>query len=111
VRLVPPAFAAPDDTGSGINGTLVNSPRWVTGAPFIDTPNWPVLVGPANGAVNISTGPTLTANVSDPNGGTVTATFYGRKTPEDFTIVALPDAQHYTDGVVPSSTFSTNWEW
>ena len=70
--------------GTTVNGTISGTGyTWVTpGAPFDiiinDPPNTPVLVSPANNATDVSTSPTLQATVSDPDGGNLNVTFYGR---------------------------------
>jgi hypothetical protein len=55
---------------------------------------------PASGSSGVPLSPTLCTGVSDPDGGTLTATFYGREvtgTPaDDFTIIVVPDAQYYS---------------
>ncbi len=96
--------------GTTVNGAL-NGPLFVTGTPFVSTannpPNIPTNIAPTNGATGVSVNPTLQVGVSDPNGGTVTTSFYGRtagsSAAEDFTFVVIPDTQHYVD----SSNFLT----
>jgi hypothetical protein len=62
-------------------------------------PNEPALVQPDEHATGVSAAPTLGVAVSDPDpGDTLSASFYGRvagETPEDFTLVVIPDAQNY----------------
>jgi VCBS repeat-containing protein len=102
-----------------INGTLVNGPLWVTGTPFVSTansaPNVPTNVAPADGATGVSANPTLQVEVSDPNGGQLTTSFYGRTAgpgaAEDFTIVVLPDTQHYVDNATRTATFNQQTQW
>ena len=81
-------------------------------------PDQPVLVAPLNNATNVSTSPTLSVSVSDPENRDLTVRFYGRQvstsTPgEDFTVVALPDAQNYTAGLSGGTlemfTDQTDW--
>ncbi len=96
--------------GTTVNGTL-NGPLFVAGTPFVSTanipPSIPTNVAPTNGATGVSVNPTLQVGVSDPNGGTLTTSFYGRtagsSAAEDFTFVVIPDTQHYVD----SSNFLT----
>ncbi len=87
-----------------IPGTLTNGPTWVPG--FVPTggnlpPSAPTNPAPANGATGVAASPTLTVDVApDPDGDPQTVTFFGRPKPtagEDFTLVVLPDTQHYTD--------------
>ena len=59
-----------------------------------------MLVARADGATGVSTPPTLAVTVSDPDNNPLTVDFHGRRvsgTARDFTIVALPDTQHYVD--------------
>lgn len=63
-------------------------------------PNTPVLTTPAAGATAVSNpSTTLETCVSDPDGGNLTVTFYGRDVSSmnvpDFTLVAIPDTQNY----------------
>ena len=81
-----------------------------------DPPNLPVLVTPADNATGVSTSPTLAVTVSDPESRSLTVNYYGRPRPdagEDFTIVALPDAQNYTAGLSSGTlamfTAQTTW--
>ena len=64
-----------------------------------------------------STAPSLDVTVSDPEGGNLTVTYYGRPTGSvpgpDFTLIGLPDTQYYTgqlNGGSPAIFDSqTNW--
>ncbi|MCB0091975.1 MAG: PKD domain-containing protein, partial [Caldilineaceae bacterium] len=94
---------APEDLPWGekqIYIPLVQLPAVEPQAQAAAAPNTPSLQSPANGATGISN-PTaaLEACVSDPDGGNLTVTFYGRDispiSVPDFTIVALPDTQFY----------------
>jgi hypothetical protein len=67
-------------------------------------PDQPTLLQPSDGATDVSTSPTLEVTVTDPNiTDTLAVTFYGRQVDtgssvgEDFTIIALPDTQAYSD--------------
>ena len=105
--------------GTTVNGTLTNGPLFVTGTPFVSTantpPNVPTNVAPTNGATGVSVNPTLQVGVSDPNGGTLTTSFYGRtagsSAAEDFTIVVIPDTQHYVDSDADFMTFNQQTQW
>lgn len=109
------------DSGAGaIHGTIVGAAfAWTSGAPFNITfneaPTPPSANAPANGAVGQSTSPTLSAGVFDPDGDPISVTFYGRPTPTaagaDFTLVALPDTQHYSDDAVRAATFTAQTQW
>ena len=92
---------------------------WTTGAPFNlvfnQAPSQPVLNAPANGATGQSTSPFLNVTVSDPDGDPLAVSFYGRQVPlgsqPDFTLVALPDTQHYVDDVTRAATFTAQTQW
>src|SRR6185436_1121548 len=61
-------------------------------------PNEPVLVSPADGATGVATSPVFSALVSDPAGGTLNVAVELRQpAAPEFTIVALPDTQHYSE--------------
>ena len=72
-----------------------------TSGPANQAPDQPVLVQPADAAVDVSTSPTLEVTVTDPDSDPMDVTFYGREvgagTGEDFTLIALPDTQKYSD--------------
>ena len=57
----------------------------------------------------------MSVQVSDPEGSAVNTTFYGRVTAppagEDFTIVALPDTQHYVDNPANAGNFNAQTQW
>ncbi len=85
-----------------------------------DPPPTIALVSPADGAVDIGPGGsvTLEATVNDPEDQPLTVTFFGReKSPPpgpDFTLVAIPDTQNYTDvnqdqDNLPNFVNQTNW--
>ena len=106
--------------GATVTGTLTNGPVFVTpGTPFVSTansaPNVPTNVAPTNGATGVSTSPNLQAGVSDPNGGTLSTAFYGRTAGPvaagDFTIVVIPDTQHYVDNALRAPTFNQQTQW
>ncbi|MCA9951240.1 MAG: DNRLRE domain-containing protein, partial [Anaerolineales bacterium] len=75
----------------------------------------PILVMPVNGSTDISISPTLEVNVSDPEGDAMTVSFYGRPVGftagEDFTIIAMPDTQHYTDIPANEANFAAQTQW
>ena len=91
--------------------------------------NLPAAIAPAapdNEATGIGTSTTLRANITDPENGAATVTFYGRKTTPatpgaDFTLIAIPDTQFYSEntGRNPSpggtgavaSIFSEQTQW
>jgi hypothetical protein len=75
-----------------------------------NSPNAPVLVSPADDATGVGTSPSLRAQVSDPLGGSLNVTFETRQAvgPE-FTIIALPDTQHYSEAFPAVFTAQTQW--
>ena len=103
--------SASDSSGNAVTGTLVNSPAWVATGPSINQHPTPTLVSPADNATGVASSPTLTASVTDPEASSMTVTFYGRPTPEDFTIVAIPDTQHYTDVPANEYLFAAQTDW
>jgi len=99
------------------DGTVVGA-TWAGDAPFDANfpPDPPVLVAPDDGAENVSLSPSLSVEVSDPEGDDLTVRAYGRKARDDtgpFTIVALPDTQYYScecqDGEAATFTAQTQW--
>jgi hypothetical protein len=74
------------------------------------SPNAPALVAPADGATGVAMPATLAAAVSDPAGGplAVTAALRQAAAPE-FTIIALPDTQHYSEANPAIFTAQTQW--
>ena len=76
----------------------------------IASPNEPELIAPSNGATNVDPTAPLVARVSSPNGGTVTATAAIRPASgEAFTIIVLPDTQHYSEAFPGIFTAQTQW--
>lgn len=86
---------------SAEGATVANRPR--LSVTFLATPNLPpsqpTLISPVDMAIGISTSPSLTVNVSDPEMTPLNVSFYGREAAApvgaDFTIVAIPDTQYY----------------
>jgi hypothetical protein len=73
-------------------------------------PDEPVLVSPSDSATGIPTTPTVSARVTSPGGGLLTARVSLRRTPaEEFTIVVLPDTQHYSEAYPAIFTAQTQW--
>ena len=102
-----------DSSGQSVTGTLVGTPgRCRRLRPEWQRADPPTLVSPADGAVGVSTSPDLSVAASDPDGGNLDVTFYGRPSPsatEDFTLVALPDTQNYS--ATYPSTFTAQTQW
>ena len=104
-------------------GTVVGGATTVTGAPFAITPaqppNPPAAPAPADLATGVSTAPDVSVAVSDPDGGNLSVTFYGRPVGAggspgaDFTLIGLPDTQYYTSSMNGGSPAifdaQTNW--
>ncbi|HET7217959.1 MAG TPA: LamG-like jellyroll fold domain-containing protein, partial [Vicinamibacterales bacterium] len=107
-----------DSSGNGNTGTITGSAfARVAGTTFRSNqaPAQPTLNTPANGASGTGTAPTLSVNVSDGDADPMTVTFLGRPvqtgTAPDFTLVAIPDTQHYVDDVGRAPTFTAQTQW
>jgi len=75
-----------------------------------NSPNDPQLVSPANGSSGVVTSPALSALVSDPAGGFLNVSVALRKAAApEFTIIALPDTQHYSEAFPAVFTSQTQW--
>ena len=80
-------------------------------------PNAPTPNFPSNGATGVSTPPALDVGVSDPDGGMLTVTYYGRPITgtagPNFTLMVLPDTQFYSatlNGGTPDHYYAqTQW--
>jgi hypothetical protein len=73
-------------------------------------PDAPVLVSPADGATDVDPSATLRARVSDPSGGQLTAGVELRTAADsEFTIIVLPDTQHYSEAFPAVFTSQTRW--
>jgi hypothetical protein len=88
----------------------------VTYGSLNNAPNQPFPVSPVDGATGVSTSPNLEVTVSDLDGDPLNVTFYGRPVSEslpgpDFTVIAMPDTQHYTDGVGDAAAFAAQTQW
>lgn len=76
----------------------------------IAAPDEPVLISPAHGATNVDPAAPLVARVSSPNGGDITARASIRPASgEGFTIIVLPDTQHYSESFPGIFTAQTQW--
>lgn len=108
-----------DSSGGGINGTITSTNwSWAQGAPFNivvnNAPDVPGLQGPANGAASVSAPATLDVSVSDRDGDRISVTFHGRQksvAAPDFTLVTIPDTQHYVDNTSFPQTFTAQTNW
>jgi hypothetical protein len=73
-------------------------------------PNLPELLSPADGSTGVATSPDLSATVSDPADGPLTVTVALRQpAAPEFTIVALPDTQHYSEAFPALFKSQTQW--
>ncbi len=106
---------AGDSSPNGNTGT-VNGALWVTGYDFPPPNDPPVatLIAPSDGAVGLPIPVELSAHVSDPENSNLTVRFYGREVldpqqRDDFTLVALPDTQFYSEN--GSAHFSQQTQW
>jgi len=93
-----------------INGSLARAAAAFEVTVDPTYPDLPLLVTPPDGAEGLSPGLPLAAWVSDPAGGTLTAQVALRKAPgPEFTIVALPDTQFYSQLYPDIFTSQTQW--
>jgi VCBS repeat-containing protein len=73
-------------------------------------PDQPLLIAPSDGATGESQSPTLQLSVSDPAGGSLNVSVALRKAAApEFTIIALPDTQHYSEAFPAVFTSQTQW--
>jgi VCBS repeat-containing protein len=73
-------------------------------------PNEPVPVYPADGASNVDRATSLQTRVSDPDGGPLRVDIELRRAAQpEFTIIALPDTQHYSEAYPAIFTSQTQW--
>ncbi|MFO1488990.1 MAG: metallophosphoesterase [Verrucomicrobiota bacterium] len=101
------------------NGTMNNGPLFVEGFPFgnpppvLLPPDAPVLIAPLADETGVTNYPVLNVGVADPNTNALTVTFYARAASTsnvpDFTIVALPDTQFYSQTY--PNVFIAQTEW
>ncbi len=116
--------AVSGSAGTTVNGTITGASSdyaWRPGAPFDlafnHAPAAPVVVWPDQNATNVALSPPMEVTVSDPDGGGLDVTFYGRaqggSAGPDFWLIGLPDAQNYTgqlNGGTPAILQSqTSW--
>ncbi|MFN0278472.1 MAG: cohesin domain-containing protein [Pyrinomonadaceae bacterium] len=105
---------------SSEHATIANRPKLTVvynETPPNFAPAQPVVVSPLHGATDVSTSPNLEVSVADPNADGLTVTYYGRAPSTvvpgaDFTIVAMPDTQHYVDnGGANAAQFAAQTQW
>ena len=103
--------------GTNVAGTITNAgSSWVAGAPpIINHAPVVALAAPADLATDVSTPPSLSAVATDTDLDDQTVSFYGRpkNAPPgaDFTIIALPDTQHYTDNPANNQYYHAQTQW
>ncbi|MEK7537618.1 MAG: phosphohydrolase, partial [Patescibacteria group bacterium] len=81
---------------------------------FAQAPLPPVLNSPLHNATGVGTAPTLDVTAADPDGDSLTVTYYGRVAPgPDFTLLPIPDTQFYTGEVRGGSNamFKAQTDW
>ena len=120
------AYTTPTTVPGGVAGTVVGGGTLGPSAPFSappppppnSPPNAPTLVAPADQATQVAASPALTVGASDPDGGNLTVTYYGRvaggtSAQPDFTLIGLPDTQYYTSGLNGGTPamFDTQTSW
>ena len=108
-----------DSSGNGITGTITaTSWSWSQGAPFTivvnNAPDVPKLDDPTNGETSVDVTAQLTVEVSDRDDDRLSTTFYGRRksaAAPDFTLMTIPDTQHYVDNTSFPQTFTAQTNW
>ena len=109
--------AVADSSGNGNNGVLSGAFTWVPGVTFTTVnhaPDAPVLNAPADDATGVASPVTLDVSVSDSDADPLTVTYFGRRKAvagPDFTVVAIPDTQHYVDDPARAATFTAQTNW
>ena len=74
------------------------------------SPDDPVLVSPVDGASGVETSPSLQVSVNNAAGGPLTVSAGIRPaTAPEFTVIALPDTQHYSESFPAIFTAQTQW--
>ncbi len=107
-------------TGDG--GSRIYSSEWTTvnQRPVLTVvysenfpPNQPTLISPIDNSTDITLSPSLIVNVSDPENDNLQVNYFARaiSSSVNFTIIGVPDTQHYTDNVNNNQYFydQTNW--
>jgi hypothetical protein len=95
---------------TGVNGSQASAASDFSLTLDAAVPNEPVLISPADGSMTEPTSLLLSAVVSDPAGGLLDVTFSQRTAVADeFTIIALPDTQHYSEAFPAIYTAQTQW--
>ena len=75
-----------------------------------NAPDEPVLLSPANGSVNVGVSATFSATVSNPGTGPLDVTLSMRRAAApEFTIIAMPDTQFYSESYPAIFTSQVQW--
>jgi hypothetical protein len=104
--------------GPSVGGTLVNGVFRTAGAPFnLNVPPGISVTSPLPQAHGVTINPALSVITDDPDDAVITTRFFGRSAEsgplEDFTLVALPDTQFYSQntGGNRAAIFSAQTDW
>lgn len=107
-----------NSAGQNLTGVLVNGAFRTTGAPFdLNTPPGIEPLSPLHQQSGVSRNAVLTTLTGDPEDPALTVRYFGRNTAsgplEDFTIIALPDTQFYSEntGGNLAAIFSAQTDW
>jgi 3',5'-cyclic AMP phosphodiesterase CpdA len=79
--------------------------------PLGQGPDKPALAYPPNATAGMPAGVLLNVTLTDPDGGPLNATFYGRMKPENFSIIAIPDTQNYVNSGANAPIFTNQTRW
>ncbi|MBK7969473.1 MAG: T9SS type A sorting domain-containing protein [Bacteroidetes bacterium] len=114
--------AVADSSGNNVNGLLYGTGySWEPGAPLnMDinvVPDFPTVITPLNGDTCVPVNNVILNVLSNDSGNdTLVVRYYGRpafNSPPNFTIVPIPDTQHYTaeikGGTIEGLKVQTNW--
>jgi len=105
---------------SSEHATVANRPKLTVvynETPPNNAPGPPTVVSPADDAIDVATSPDLQVGVTDTEPGNLTVTYYGRPLVTtapgaDFTVIAMPDTQHYVDnGGANATHFTAQTQW
>ncbi len=109
-----------DSSGNALNANVLNKNwYWTNGASF-DQPvplDQPGFTEPSDLAGNVYLNSNLSVSVSDPEGKDLTVTYFiqpcPNPAPSDFTVVGVPDTQHYVSNLLGGTNeilkSQTNW--
>ncbi len=102
-----------DSSTASANSVTMPASAHAAAVNYVQPPNQPVLVAPVDAGYVQTLSPELTVTVSDPDSASLTVTFYGREagagSGADFTVIALPDTQFYSESY--PATFAAQTQW